>query len=413
MQVDDRQSYEAGNEPASVAPLQPEPARHWSHGRLGVAGGWHEPAADSHPIKFLGSGSEYFRIWIVNLCLSIATLGIYSAWAKVRRLQYFERNTQLAGAVFNFHGNPKAILKGRVVALLLLVAYHYAFGFSKAIGVAVVFFLFISMPWFLRSALYFRARNTSYRGLRFDFNGSLSGAYSAYLPMMLVFLLPGTLLTLYPDRPIMFVSFASYLLWPLLHARIKRYQHQNIRYGSSAAEYSLPSSRFWRPYLMATLFGVLILIAVFGVSVLISLWASHSGLPSVSQSASSKTAASLSGLAIVMVTMYLLYLISGPYLQARVQNLVWSCTSFPQTTIQSTLNAGPYMRLQAANVLLTILSLGLYRPFALVKVHRYRLEHVSILAPAGFENVLASGHRMAGGASGEGTADFMGMDISW
>jgi uncharacterized membrane protein YjgN (DUF898 family) len=28
---------------------------------------------------------RYFRIWIVNLLLTIATLGIYSAWAKVRR----------------------------------------------------------------------------------------------------------------------------------------------------------------------------------------------------------------------------------------------------------------------------------------------------------------------------------------
>ena len=55
---------------------------------------------------FTGSGQEYFRIWIVNLMLTVATLGIYSAWAKVRRLQYFDRNTQLGGAVFDFRGNP-------------------------------------------------------------------------------------------------------------------------------------------------------------------------------------------------------------------------------------------------------------------------------------------------------------------
>lgn len=48
-------------------------------------------------LQFTGKGSEYFGIWIVNLLLTILTLGIYSAWAKVRRLQYFYRNTQLAG----------------------------------------------------------------------------------------------------------------------------------------------------------------------------------------------------------------------------------------------------------------------------------------------------------------------------
>ncbi len=36
-----------------------------------------------HPLNFTGKGSEYFKIWIVNIALSLITLGIYSAWAKV------------------------------------------------------------------------------------------------------------------------------------------------------------------------------------------------------------------------------------------------------------------------------------------------------------------------------------------
>ena len=31
--------------------------------------------------RFTGKTGEYFRIWIVNLALTILTLGIYSAWA--------------------------------------------------------------------------------------------------------------------------------------------------------------------------------------------------------------------------------------------------------------------------------------------------------------------------------------------
>ena len=30
-------------------------------------------------IRFTGSGSEYFGIWIVNLLLTVVTVGIYSA----------------------------------------------------------------------------------------------------------------------------------------------------------------------------------------------------------------------------------------------------------------------------------------------------------------------------------------------
>ena len=88
------------------------------------------PAVHELPLRFVGSGSEYFRIWIVNLLFIVVTVGIYSAWAKVRKLQYFYRNTQLAGAAFDFHGSPLKILLGRVIAVALFVAYNYSFQFS-------------------------------------------------------------------------------------------------------------------------------------------------------------------------------------------------------------------------------------------------------------------------------------------
>ena len=53
------------------------------------------PMSSDLRLEFRGSGREYFRIWIVNLLLSILTLGIYSAWAKVRKKKYFYRNTLL------------------------------------------------------------------------------------------------------------------------------------------------------------------------------------------------------------------------------------------------------------------------------------------------------------------------------
>jgi len=37
---------------------------------------------------FTGRGSEYFRIWVVNVLLTLVTFGVYSAWAKVRKARY-------------------------------------------------------------------------------------------------------------------------------------------------------------------------------------------------------------------------------------------------------------------------------------------------------------------------------------
>ncbi|MGI9025580.1 MAG: DUF898 family protein, partial [Burkholderiaceae bacterium] len=59
---------------------------------------------DARPFVFTGTGSEYFKIWIVNLALTLVTLSIYSPWAKVRRLRYFYGNTLLDDSPFEFHG---------------------------------------------------------------------------------------------------------------------------------------------------------------------------------------------------------------------------------------------------------------------------------------------------------------------
>ena len=68
--------------PSSEAPNQPPPT-----GQLPKK----EP--DTYRMSFTGSAGEYFRIWIVNLFLTIITLGIYLPWAKIRQRKYLYGNT--------------------------------------------------------------------------------------------------------------------------------------------------------------------------------------------------------------------------------------------------------------------------------------------------------------------------------
>src|SRR5881394_1643390 len=74
------------------------------------------PARNLQRFEFTGNARDYFGIWVVNLFLTIVTLGIYSAWAKVRKKRYFHGNTWVAGGNFEYHGDPVAILKGRAIA---------------------------------------------------------------------------------------------------------------------------------------------------------------------------------------------------------------------------------------------------------------------------------------------------------
>ena len=64
-----------------------------SEGMMGTMGDSGDAIASGEtrelPFEFRGDGAEYFKIWIVNILLTIVTLGIYSAWAKVRNNRYF------------------------------------------------------------------------------------------------------------------------------------------------------------------------------------------------------------------------------------------------------------------------------------------------------------------------------------
>jgi uncharacterized membrane protein YjgN (DUF898 family) len=359
------------------------------------------PIAESLTFSFTGSGKEYFRIWIVNLFLTVATLGIYSAWAKVRRLQYFDRNTQLAGAVFDFRGDPKAILRGRILAVIMLTAYHYAFGFSRTVGVIVIAALMLALPFLIRGALRFRLQNTEYRGLPFHFTGSAAGAYRSYLPPMLTILLPGTLLVVDPSGQSTVAAALLYLGWPLMHGAMKAYQHRHLQFGGAASTYSVPARRFYKPYLIAalTLVGVVVLFSVI-VAIVVAV-------------APRKGADGWIVWTPFLGMAYVVYLLAGPYIQVRIANMAWSNTAFPGMEIRSTMSARAFARLQTVNVLLTLLTLGLYRPFAVVRIYRFRLANLTLHTTGGFEQVVADAAHSRRGATGDGVADFFGIDLSW
>src|ERR1700712_1570787 len=149
----------------------------------------------SRPFVFTATGPAYFRIWIVNLLLSIVTVGFYSPWAKVRRLRYFYGNTLFDGSPFEFHGRPIALLKGRLIGLVLLIAYSQAAKISFALWVGVVVVLIVLFPWLLWKSFRFRMANSSYRGIRFGFDGTVRDAYLTFVPLMAMVVGPAFTLT--------------------------------------------------------------------------------------------------------------------------------------------------------------------------------------------------------------------------
>ncbi|MGI9330977.1 MAG: DUF898 family protein, partial [Gammaproteobacteria bacterium] len=134
-------------------------------------------AANKEDFSFSGSASDYFRIWIVNLCLTIVTLGIYSPWAKVRRNKYLYGHSHLAGASFDYHARPAAILKGRLIAIAMLAVYLVTSAVAPLFSLVIGLLIALAVPWLLVRSRMFAMHNTSYRNVRFRFPPIYKQAY--------------------------------------------------------------------------------------------------------------------------------------------------------------------------------------------------------------------------------------------
>ena len=155
----DGASQEGGNiPPDEPGPLQNETSTPQYH------------PSETAPFEFRGKGSEYFRIWIVNLILSIITLGIYSAWAKVRRKQYFYASTRLQGTGFEYLADPIKILKGRIIIAIIAISYSVISNLMPIAGTVLSLLFLLILPWIVVRSISFNNRNSAYRNIRFGFS---------------------------------------------------------------------------------------------------------------------------------------------------------------------------------------------------------------------------------------------------
>jgi len=371
------------------------------------------PQTQRLPIRFTGSGREYFRIWIVNLLLTLVTLGIWSAWAKVRKTRYFWSNTQLAGAAFQYHGNPGAILRGRLFAGAFFVAYSVAGRISITAGMVAGAVLMLLGPWFFYKSMRFKLANTSWRGLRFGFDSTAGRAYAILAPAMgLGVLFFGSLATMQriaPGQkpnpvPVVLAELALFAFWPWLHARVKAYQHGRARYGNLAFELEPSTGAFYGVY------GKTFLVALPFFMVGIALAVLFVATGAVKDPGAAKRA-----LVPIMVVTYAIFLVSyafaGAFFTARLQRLVWTRTHAGPVGFSTSVTARGFMRVWIVNGLLTLLTVGIFWPWAAVAIARYRLECMTVEAGAPLEAVAAASLPTERSATGEGAVDFFGWDI--
>lgn len=330
--------------------------------------------------EFTGSTKEYFRIWIVNLFFTLGTLGIYSAWAKVRKKRYFYGSTKVDGDSFDYFANPKAILKGRILAFVVFVTYallgelypksHYVFWVIA----------FAALPWLVLRALTFNARNSAFRGLRFDFTATRKEAVRVYIGMVLV------------------VILTLGLALPWFMARVKQFILSHHALGTSQVSCEIPARAFYGIYIRGTL---LLLATAVPLTVLFGMAVTRLDLPEWA-----------SGLVFVapMAVFYAIYAAVYAYTQARTANVMWNNAYGPGIRFSSTLSARRLCKLYLGNIVAAALSAGLLIPWAVVRTLRYRLESFAMIVE-GTPVHEASPALARVGAAGQELGDMFNLDL--
>jgi uncharacterized membrane protein YjgN (DUF898 family) len=364
-------------------------------------------------IRFTGSGSEYFRIWIVNLLLTLLTVGLYYPYARVRRLRYFYGNTLIGGHALDFHARPASMLRGYLLVAMLLGLYHWAGSTSLMAGLVALLALAALWPALYRSAQRFRMANTSWRGLRFGFDGSTGGAYRAWLLIALAWCgsvsmglisehteeaSPAHELVGLIGLASLLISFAlPYGLWQL-----KAYQHNHFLYAGETARFSLGASSIYGLIGKIVLIGIAGMVLI-GVVVFLPIFGfdHFHFVPSPT--------AVLAGFLLLTIVGTPWLLISTIY-TARLQNLCWSATRTHSLRFDSRLSVRALLWLNLKNWLAIVFTLGFYWPFAAIAITRLRLEAVTIETVPAFEALLAERSQIVDGASGDAMGDLLGID---
>ena len=269
------------------------------------------------------------------------TLGLYAPWAKVRNAQYFYGNTSLDNASFAFTADPKKMLIGRLIALGLLVAFMAIYNFSPLTGIFLSFGLVFVFPWVLNRTFAFYARNSSYRNIRFRFVGRYTDALVNYLGWPVLSAL----------------SFG--LLTPFMIFKQKQYVIENHRYGNQSFSFRAKVGDFYSLVLIA--FGIGLVGMIGGLIIGVVLGFMYAPLAAMS------SIFALAGYAIGVL-----------YFVTNMQNLIFNNTSLSSHDFKARYQMKSFGWLMVRNFLLTAVTLGLYIPWAKVRVAQYAAEHTAL-----------------------------------
>lgn len=303
----------------------------------------------TYQVTHEGRGGELFAIFIINVLLTILTLGIYKFWAKTRVRRYLWSHSRIEGERLEYNGTGFELFVGFLTAmaflvlgaLLLFLLMMLVQNFDERWVVLPLLLFYAAMLLLpaigIYSARRYKLSRTRWRGIRFGQSGSA---------VRFAFMMLGhgllTLLTLG-------------LYGPFMRARLTAYTLGNTWFGTHQANFSGRGKDLFGRYLLA--------------------W---------------------------LLTLPTLGLYWFWYLAAEARYFA-EHTRFQDARFAAELTGGDLLKLGLGNLVLLVFTLGLAWPWVVVRTVRFYAQHYRLRGNLNF--ALISRTRQTAPRTGEGLVE--------
>ena len=346
-------------------------------------------------LKFHGKGFDLFSIFIVNILLTVLTLGVYYFWGKVKIKRYLYSQLEFDGDRFTFHGKGKELFIGGVIGIVIFAIFYGSQYLIETSGnkyfiaisliLSLIFFSLFPII-FILSRRYYLSRS-SWRGIRFSFRGGIKQFYRV--------IAKGVLLTI--------VTFGLYS--PILRNRMKQYFVENSYFGTRSFRYSGNGMDVFKHfaqtfflYLPGTM--IIIFLVIFLVGIILGFVIGKD----------LKTYSHVVAVIGSYISMYVVFF----YFEFWFTKYVWNHTTFMDADFRLKIDFIPYLKLKTGNLFIYILTIGLGWPWVAVRNNKFITERLILEGNPDFETIRQQYEEAS--ATGESVADVFdiaGFDLGF
>lgn len=346
-------------------------------------------------LTYAGLDGPFLKIHVVNLLLSLVTLGLYRFWARTRERRYVWASMSLMGDRFEYTGTGKELFVGFLKAMAVFAAIFalffaagllastladssdedliYQIMFSAPIY-GLMFYLFNFGSF---SAVRYRMSRTVWRGIRFEQRGSaFAYANKAFLGFIIV-------------------VFTLGFYYPAYAMNLMRYRLNNLRFGTLEFRFDGVGRGLMRPFTMVFLLSIAGLGTLLALFSLLGVFA-----------ADGEPIRVIAVLSLYPIGLFIFPMIWAGF-AAAVMRYAADHTTAALLRFSCDATGRRLFGLWFGNLLLVAVSFGLLRPMAINRTMRFYARHYRI---AGSVDLAAIAAAPAGPRSGEGLAGYFDID---